>query len=156
MIPHISRMFKQTSGISEIDPNFFYSLIDHLQKLETKILEKDSGLELKNIDEEDQLFYLDTIHDIITTIETEHPYFGLNEDELSFFEELKRETETGNIENSLLKLVELSKRIKAKNLEIVHLNKKALKADLYGILSVVLGVLSIIVTIMAAGIAIPH
>jgi hypothetical protein len=150
MIPHISRIFIQSSGISENDPNFFYSLIDHLQKLEMKILGKEYALGISDRTDEDILFYVDIIHEIITTIEHDHPYFGLNEDELSFFMDFKRETETRNVENCLLKLIELSKRIKAKNIDIALLNEKAAKADIYGIISVVLTVLSIIITVLAA------
>lgn len=145
MIPHILRIFKQTSGISDINPNFFYFLIDHLQKLEVKIIEKDSNLGIAaNIEPEEHEIYLNMIHDIITTIETDHPFSGLNEDELSSFEQLKREIESGNIENASLRLVDLSKRIKAKNIDIAKLNKKANSADFYSKLSVVLTILSII------------
>lgn len=156
LIPRISRIFIQTSGISEIDPNFYHSLIDNLQKLETKILGKDAGLNITDISQEDQTFYLDIINEIIETIERDHPYFGLNEDELSFFEDLKRETETGNIENALVKLIELSKRIKTKNIIMTQLNEKAKKTDFYSILSLILGVLSILATLWGIWISINH
>lgn len=145
IIPRIIRIFKHKLEINENYPNFFNLLVRQLEKLELIIIDKENSIKILGFYDENLVnFYLTFIDAIISKVKVDHPYSGLKEDELLFFEQFANDLQRNDYENNKLKLIELSKKIKAKNIEIEKIEQKAKQADFYTKISIGLGILSII------------
>lgn len=148
LIRNITDLYKHNLKRSELDPNFINTLVATLELLKTVLL-KENLENCTNSDVEDETnHYLDQINQIISIIKQENPFSGLNEDELSFFNQFQTDIDKGDKEILKGKLTVLSKMLKKKNGEIKNLDETAKTANRISIIGAVIGIVSIIVAIV--------
>jgi hypothetical protein len=144
----ITALFSSNIKINESDPDFFNKLLKYIEQLKSIIVGSDFLYFDNQIPNVKIIEWINKINIIIDDIKRNHPFAGLIEDELIFFEHLNESVETGHADLVKSKIVELSKIVKGKNTRIEELRNENEQSKRISIASVFIGIIGIIIALL--------